>query len=72
MLILWIRKSKTNEQKVSNKNDKKLFQKHDEDMKNFCLSHPDMNIMSANDILTADGDVLAPVNKVKINEHAQN
>ena len=72
MLILWIRKSKTSEPKISNKNDKKSFQKHDEDMKKFRLSHPDMNIISANDILTTDGDILAPVHKVKLTEHAQN
>ena len=72
MLILWIRKGKTDKQTGSYKNSKKLFQKHDEDMKRFRLTHPNMNIMSSNDMLTADGDILAPVNTVKLTEHVQN
>ena len=72
MLILWIRKGKTDKQNGSYKTNKKQFQKHDEDMKRFRLTHPDMNIMSSNDMLTADGDILAPVNTVKLTEHVQN
>ena len=72
MLIVWIRKRKTKEQKDSSEENKKLFTDHSEDMKKFRLAHSDMNIMSAADILTSDGDILAPVNNVKLSENAHN
>ena len=72
MLIVWIRKRKTREPKDSTEENKKLFVEHSEDMKKFRLAHSNMNIMSANDILTSDGDILAPVNHVKLAENAHN
>ena len=72
MLILWIRKSKTGERTDPPKNDKDSFQKHNEDMKRFHLSHPKMEPTSPSDIMIADGDILAAVQKVKLTKHVQN
>ena len=72
MLIVWIRKRKASEQKVSKEENNKPFINHNEDMKQFRIAHSNMNIMNANDILTSDGDILAPVNRVKLSEHAHN
>ena len=72
MIILWIRKRKTEEPGGPAKNDKESFQKHDDIMKKFRLEHPDANVINAKDIITADGNLLAPVEKVKITEHIQN
>jgi hypothetical protein len=72
MLIFWIRKSKTGEQNCPQGNDQDSFQKHDEDMKRFFLSHPQIETTAAKDIITADGNVLAAVQKVKLTKHVQN
>ena len=74
MLILWIRKVKTAEPSRPQKDDKNSLQKHNEDMKKFRLSHPAIEAASSKDkdIITANGDVLATVQKVKLTKHAQN
>ena len=75
MLILWIRKSKMGEQTCTKKNDNDSLQKHNEDMKKFQVSHPKIEITNSQDIkdiLTAEGDVLARVQEVKLTKHSQN
>ena len=72
MIILWIRKKKSKELKGLTKNDKESFHEHDEIMKKFRLAHPDTNIVNSRDIITADGNLLAPVREVKLAEHVQN
>lgn len=72
MLILWIRKGKAVGQTHPPKDDKESFRKHNEDMKRFCLSHPKIEVTNVHDIMTADGNVLAAVQQVKLNKHAQN
>jgi len=72
MIILWIRKKKKDELDVPAKNSKESFKKHAEVMKQFRLAHPDTAIINARDIMTTDGNVLAPVDKVKLAEHIQN
>jgi len=72
MIILWIRKKKTEGQNGLAKDNKESFQKHDEVMKQFRLAHPDTNVINAKDIITADGNLLAPVDSVKLTEHVQN
>jgi hypothetical protein len=72
MIILWIRRRKTGEKKGETEEKQKHFAKHDEDMKRFKLAHSDMNIMSGDDILTDEGDILAPVNKVKLSTYVAN
>ena len=72
MLILWIVKRKTNEAHCPQKYDEDAFRKHNEDMKNFYLSHPDLDAVSPGDILTPEGDLLAAMQCVKLNKNTQN
>jgi hypothetical protein len=72
MLILLIRKAKSDEQSNSQKDDRESFRKHDEDMKGFFLSHPKIETTESRDIMTPDGNVLAPVQGVKLGNHVQN
>ena len=72
MLILWIRKKKADEQTCSKKNQKDSLQKHIEDMKRFSLNHPKIEVTNPRDIMTADGNILAAVQKVKLAKHVQN
>ena len=72
MIILWIRKANPEKKNNSEKNDKDSFKKHDEVMKKFRHAHPDINVVQANDILTADGNLLAPVKRVALTGNMQN
>ena len=72
MLILWIRKRKTGEPTSPKKYDKDSLRKHDEDMKMFRLSHPKIEATNTADIMTADGNILAAVQNVKLTKHIQN
>jgi len=72
MIILWVRKRKAGEK--GSADDKENFQKHDEIMKKFRFGHPDreVKIVPAKDILAADGNLLAPVDSVKLDKNKQN
>ena len=70
MLILWIRKK--GEQNCQQRNATEPFQKHNEDMKNFRLSHPKIEATDPRDIMTADGNILAKVQGVKLTKNTQN
>ena len=48
------------------------FQRHNEAMKRFRRAHPDLNSISARDILTADGDLLAPVQGIRLDGNTRN
>ncbi len=74
MIILWVRKRKAEAQKDSSANDKETFQEHDEIMKKFRLAHPDreVKIVAAKDIISADGNLLAPVDPVKLDKNKNN
>jgi Rps23 Pro-64 3,4-dihydroxylase Tpa1-like proline 4-hydroxylase len=72
MIILWIRKNKKDNQKNSSIDEKESFQAHDEVMKSFRLAHQELDVISDKDILTGNGNMLAPVRGVKLNEHVQN
>jgi hypothetical protein len=74
MIILWVRKRKAGETKDAPGSDKDTFQKHDELMKKFRFAHPDREakIVPAKDILTTDGNLLAPVDSVKLDKNKQN
>ncbi len=65
MIILWVRKRKAEEQK-------EVFQKHDEIMKKFRLAHREVKIVNAKDIITTDGNLLAPVDSIELDKHKQN
>jgi hypothetical protein len=72
MIILWIRKNKSSKLEKETKEEKESFLTHDEKMRKFRLDHPDIGVITDNDILTGDGNLLAPVHKVKLTDHAQN
>ena len=72
MIILWVRKRKEEERKDTNKDgDRESFQKHDEIMKKFRISHPDreVKIVHADNILNAGGNPLAPIDVVKLDKN---
>jgi hypothetical protein len=72
MIILWIRKKKAEGQNGPEKKGKPSFHEHDDIMKKFRLAHPDVDIVASKDIMTADGNLLAPIQKVKLTAHLQN
>ena len=72
MIILWIRKSKKDKQEAVSRDEKQSFREHDEVMKKFRLAHQALDAIPAKDILTDDGNLLAPVYHVKLPEHANN
>jgi hypothetical protein len=74
MIILWVRKRKAEEQKDPSDNDHEAFQKHDEIMKKFRISHPEreVKIVESKDILTTGGNLLAPVDAIKLDKNKQN
>lgn len=74
MIILWVRKRKAGDQKDPSASDRETFQKHDELMKKFRFSHPDreVKIVSAKDILTTEGNLLAPVDSVRLDKNKLN
>ncbi len=72
MIILWIQKMKKDSPHNKSKKDSISFQEHDDLMKQFRTTHPDLDIIGVNDILTTDGNLLAPVQSIKLREHVQN
>ena len=72
MIILWIRKNKKDKQNLSLKDEKESFQAHDEVMRKFRQAHEELDVISDKDILTGDGNLLAPVRHVRLSDHAQN
>jgi hypothetical protein len=72
VIILWIRKSKKDKQKNSPKEAKKAFREHDEMMRKFRQAHQELEFITDKDILTGEGNLLAPVQKVKLAEYIQN
>jgi hypothetical protein len=72
MIILWIRKKRAEGQNVPDRKEKPSFREHDDIMKRFRLAHPDVDIVASKDIVTADGNFLAPIQKVKLAQHLQN
>jgi hypothetical protein len=72
MIILWIRKNNKEKQNKSLKDEKQSFQTHDEVMKKFRKAHEELDVISDKDILTGDGNLLAPVHEVKLSDHVQN
>jgi hypothetical protein len=74
MIILWVRKRKAEKGKGPSGNDRDTFRKHDEIMKKFHISHPkrEVKIVDQKDIMTAGGNLLAPIDTVKLDKNKQN
>ena len=71
MIILWVRKNKDVKNSMDKRNSES-FHEHDDIMKRFRLAHPDVNLVTSKDIMTAEGNLLAPVHQVKLPENIQN
>jgi hypothetical protein len=69
MLIVWIRKHK--EDRDGDTAGARTA-RHNADMKRFRAAHPDWDIADAKDIVTADGDLLAAVQGVRLAANARN
>jgi hypothetical protein len=69
MLILLITQKTDHETIVNSIED---FARHNEAMKHFRLSHPDLSKASARDIVTEEGALLAPVYCVRLNANTRN
>jgi hypothetical protein len=75
MIILWIRKHKADKDtagKENNVREAESFKEHDDVMKRFRMAHPDLNSTSSREIVTNEGNLLAPVLQVKMAENVQN
>ena len=72
MIILWVRKAKKDKEKEYKKDESKSFHDHDEVMKKFRQEHPEIGVISDKHIMTGDGNMLAPVQKVKLTQYIQN
>ena len=72
MIILWIRKNKLDGQKDIEPKEIESFQQHDDIMKKFRMAHPDLNLMVSQDMITSEGNLLAPVHQVKLAANIQN
>ena len=72
MIILWIRKNKAESQNTKDKKERHSFQAHDDIMKKFRVSHPDLSILDSEDIIAANDNCLAPIYDVKLTANIQN
>ena len=72
MIILWIYKEKRGKPKNITPEENQSFREHDELMKKFRRSHPGIEIITDNDILTGEGNLLAQVQTVRLAAHSQN
>jgi hypothetical protein len=70
MLIVWIKKSRRDPQ--SAETEEQRAARHNADMKRFRAAHADLNIVDARDVVTADGNLLALAQGVKLPANAQN
>lgn len=69
MLILLITKKTNRETTVYSSED---FARHNEAVKQFRLSHPALDTVSARDIVTEEGALLAPVYGVRLDANTKN
>ena len=72
MIILWIRKRKSQKSNVIDKQENQSFQEHDDVMKRFRLEHQDINILNTKDIFAGEENLLAPIQQVKLPDNIQN
>lgn len=72
MIILWIRRRKSDIHTGIEKKEDPTFQIHDDIMKRFRLDHQDTEILNPKDILAGEENLLAPIQQVKLAENIQN
>jgi hypothetical protein len=74
LIILWVRKGKSEDEKDPSPNDKESCQKHDEIMTKFRTAHPEreLKIVAPKDLINTGGNLLVPVDAVKLGRNRQN
>ena len=72
MIILWIRRKKSDMRNGTEKKDNQTFQIHDDIMKRFRLEHQNTDMLNPKDILAGEENLLAPIQQVKLAENIQN
>jgi hypothetical protein len=74
LIILWVSKKKDEEGKDPSKKGQEFSRKQDEIIKNFRIAHleRELKIVNAKDLIKADGNLLAPVDGVKLGNNRQN
>ena len=72
MIILWIRKNDEDEPSRSNENEEEAFQKHDEHMKRFRVSHPKIETVKPEEAHTAGCLDMVPLRQVKLASYSHN
>ena len=72
MLILWIQRSNNGERPNNHEVDKESQSQHNEDMKKFSINHPEIETAHPDDIISSDGQILAPVHMARLSKNSQN
>ena len=72
MFILWIRRSDKNKKNNRDLKSPENMTTHNEEMKQFRASHQHIDMVPAKDIVTADGDLLAPIRTVYLSPNVCN
>ena len=72
MIILWIRRKKSDKNTGLEKKESQSFQIHDDVMKRFRLEHQDASVLNPKDIFVGEENLLAPIQQVKLAENIQN
>ncbi len=72
MIILWIRKNKTDKQNNIEKKGDTSFEEHDDIMKKFRLAHPDIIVDNPKSLFDAEDNPLQPIQQIKLWENVQN
>jgi hypothetical protein len=70
MLIVWLHSNK--DKNNGQDNNECSFQKHDNEMKKFRASHPEIEIATPGDIVMPDGQVLASAKSLRLNKYVHN
>ncbi len=72
MFILWIRRSDKNKKDHRDLQQPENMKDHNEEMKQFRAAHHRIDMVPARDIVTADGDLLAPIQGVRLSPNISN
>jgi len=72
MFILWIRRSDKNKRDNQDLNRPENMKNHNEEMKRFRATHQHIDMGPARDIVTADGDLLAPIRTIRLSPNVCN
>jgi hypothetical protein len=74
LITLWVSKRKDKERKDPSKNGQESSRQQEEIIKKFRIAHPkrEVKIINTKDLIKADGNLLTPVDGVKLGNNQQN